>query len=110
MRPILNKWHPETKKLTYWFPLLFCLSLIGSIVLVSFNIVLPLYCILGYYTLAFVLVFFDTKSVTVAFSALIAITIQFFGYGFGFLKSTLLIGLLNKNPEETFPNLFFKKN
>ena len=30
VRPILNAWHPETIKLTYWFPSIFCLGLLRS--------------------------------------------------------------------------------
>ncbi|MBN4085547.1 glycosyltransferase, partial [Flavobacteriaceae bacterium AH-315-B10] len=30
VRPILNHWYPETKKITYWFPTLFSLGLIAS--------------------------------------------------------------------------------
>jgi len=37
-----------------------------------------------------------------------AILIQFFGYGYGFLKSTMAVSLLDKNPETHFPKLFFK--
>jgi len=33
VRPILNKWYPETKKVTYWFPTLFCLGFIVSVLL-----------------------------------------------------------------------------
>ena len=108
VRPILNKWHPSTKKVTYWFPTIFVLGIILSIILTSFNVMLPIYLILGYYMLAFSLALFQTKSIKVAFQSLIAITIQFFGYGIGFFKSTFYIGFLNRNPEKQFPHLFFK--
>ena len=32
-RPILNKWHPQSKRLTYWFPAVFSLGLMLSSVL-----------------------------------------------------------------------------
>ena len=32
-RPILNKWHPQSKRLTYWFPTFFTLGLLLSSVL-----------------------------------------------------------------------------
>jgi glycosyltransferase involved in cell wall biosynthesis len=41
VRPILNSWHPETSRLTYWFPSLFSLGFIVAI----------LFFILGYYGL-----------------------------------------------------------
>jgi len=38
---------------------------------------------------------------------LIAIVIQFFGYGYGFLKSTVKLIFSKKDIEEQFPDLFF---
>ncbi|MEJ6791413.1 MAG: glycosyltransferase [Lacinutrix sp.] len=108
VRPILNQWHPTTKKITYWFPSLFVLGLILSVLLTFLHIMLPLYVILGYYVVAFSVAVLQTKSITVAFQSVIALTIQFFGYGIGFLKSTFFIGLLKRNPEVQFPKLFFK--
>ncbi len=110
VRPILNKWHPETKKLTYWFPTIFILGLIGSIIFAGLNIYLPLYGVCFYYIIAFVSALLKTKNIIVAFQSLVAITIQFWGYGTGFLKSTIYIHVLNRAPEEAFPKLFFKDN
>ena len=31
VRPILNKWHPQSKKIAYWFPLVFVLGLVLSL-------------------------------------------------------------------------------
>jgi len=108
VRPILNKWHPETKKLTYWFPTIFSVGLITSAVLLVFNIKWPLLLFGLYYVLAFFLALFNTKSVIVALKVLIAITIQFFGYGLGFLKSTVYLTVSKQKPEFQFPELFFK--
>ncbi|AUC81910.1 glycosyltransferase family 2 protein [Lacinutrix sp. Bg11-31] len=108
VRPILNKWHPSTKKVTYWFPTVFVLSVVFSVLLSFINVLLPLYLILGYYGFAFITALLQTKNIVVAFQSLIAVTIQFFGYGIGFLKSTFFIGALNRNPEQQFPKLFFK--
>ncbi|TYA71502.1 glycosyltransferase [Seonamhaeicola marinus] len=108
VRPILNKWHPSTKKITYWFPTVFCFGflLALALLLVKFNWLL--YGYLLYFVLAFVLAIASTKSLVVALLAVPAICIQFFGYGYGFFKSTLFVGVFNKNPEEHFPKLFFK--
>jgi glycosyltransferase involved in cell wall biosynthesis len=107
VRPILNKWHPQTKKLTYWFPTLFCLGFIVSILLffVNFKWLLMFYII--YFVLAFIVALISTKNILVAANALVAIGVQFVGYGYGFLKSTILINVLDKIPEKQFPNLFF---
>ncbi len=108
VRPILNQWHPETRKITYWFPTVFSLGLIISIILLIFNITFPikLYCF--YFLLCFLLALASTKNLIVSISTLPTIIIQFFGYGYGFLKSTLILMFSNKNVEELFPNLFFK--
>jgi len=107
VRPILNQWHPKSKSLIYWFPTVFSLGLLVSIVLFVFNIKLPLYLFGSYFALAFMMALISNKSITVAFQALLAIGVQFFGYGYGFIKSTINLVILRKNPEEAFPQLFF---
>lgn len=108
VRPILNLWHPHTKRLTYWFPSVFSLGLIISIALffLGYKLFLGLYAC--YMLLAFSLAFASTFNLSVAIQSILAIFIQFFGYGYGFLKSTLAIQLLRKDPEKRFPKLFFK--
>ena len=107
VRPILNQWHPNSKSLVYWFPTLFSLGLIASIIVLAFNIVWPLYLYLFYFSIAFVSALVSNKSLIIAFQALIAILVQFVGYGYGFLKSTFNLVVLRRNPEKAFPNLFF---
>ncbi|WP_300021021.1 glycosyltransferase [uncultured Maribacter sp.] len=107
VRPILNKWHPETKKITYWFPTVFCLGLLGSIILAIAGFMEPLYFYSLYYLLLFIDALRKTSNLKVAFLSLVATAIQFFGYGYGFLKSTLYINFSSKKPEEIFPKLFF---
>ncbi len=106
-RPILNKWHKGSARLTYWFPTLFSLGLILALLL----LLIPWYLPIGLYALYFLIVFLDafrrTKSVSTAFTAIIAVLIQFLGYGYGFLKSTILVTFSNKSPEKLFPELFF---
>jgi len=110
VRPILNKWHPETVKLTYWFPSIFCIGLIIAIVLAGFGIIWPIAGYGFYFLLLFLDAFMKTKSLNVALLALFATGVQFFGYGFGFLKSTIFITFKKSSPEYIFPNLFFKTN
>jgi glycosyltransferase involved in cell wall biosynthesis len=106
VRTILNQWHPNSKSLVYWFPSLFSLGLLFSIVLLLFNIKIPLYLYAFYFLLAFILALISNKSMIVAFQALVAILIQFFGYGYGFLKVTFNLVILGKDPEKAFPKLF----
>lgn len=108
VRPILNEWHPNSKSIVYWFPTLFLLGLLISILLLIFDIRLPLYIYLFYLVLAFILALISTKSIIVATQSILAIIIQFLGYGYGFLKSTFALSVLRKKPKEAFPNLFFK--
>ncbi|MFV9551314.1 glycosyltransferase [Algibacter sp. PT7-4] len=108
VRPILNKWHPSTKKLTYWFPSVFIIGLLFSILLFVLGYKLFLFSYALYFVLAFVLALLSTKNIIVSVLTIPAILIQFFGYGYGFLKSTFAVSILNKTPETHFPKLFFK--
>lgn len=108
VRPILNQWHPNSKSLVYWFPTLFSLGLILSVLLLIFGIALPIYLYLSYLVLTFILALAANKSLAVAVMAILAVSIQFLGYGYGFIKSTFNLILLRKSPEEAFPHLFFK--
>jgi len=107
VRPILNNWHRKTAKITYWFPTLFCVGFFASIILMVYGIRVPILMFAFY----FALIFFDTllksKSLSVAFLSMISVSIQFAGYGYGFLKSTILINFSKRKPQELFPELFF---
>ena len=107
VRPILNKWHPGTAKITYWFPALFCLGFIVAMLLLAIKLVLPLVLYAVYFMLVFVDSLVKNKSLSVAFLSIIAVCIQFFGYGLGFIKSTFWINFSSKKPQELFPKLFF---
>ena len=108
VRPILNHWHPQTAKPTYWFPTLFSLGLLGSVIffILGFEWWLALYGI--YFVLFFLMSLFTTNDLIVAILSIIAVVIQMFGYGWGYLKSWFLTTLLKKNPENSFPELFFE--
>ncbi len=108
VRPILNAWHPNSQRLTYWFPTLFSLGLLSSVILSVFGIIWPLLLYGVYMILAFFIALLSTKNLVVAVQSILAICIQFFGYGYGFLKSTILVSVLKRKPEVQFPKLFFK--
>jgi hypothetical protein len=110
VRPILNKWHPSSKKITYWFPTLFSLGFIIAVFLLAFQVKLFIILYGLYFVLAFLIALYSTKNVLVSLLSLVAISIQFFGYGYGFLKSTLAVEVFKRNPETHFPNLFFKSS
>lgn len=108
VRPILNFWYPETRRLAYWFPSFFSLGLVTAFVLSiwGFHYLAVVYGL--YFLVAFVLALVGSKNISVAFQAMVAILVQFMGYGFGFFRSTILIEVFGKNPEKQFPHLFFK--
>ncbi|MUU76853.1 glycosyltransferase [Winogradskyella endarachnes] len=107
VRPILNQWHPKSKSIIYWFPSVFSLGLLVSLLLMLVNFYLPIYLYSLYFLLAFVLALVSNKNIVIAVQALLAIIIQFFGYGVGFLVATFRIIILRENPKEAFPKLFF---
>ena len=108
VRPILTKWHPTTAKITFWLPSLFVLfslcSIIGT-VLLHWVVGLPL---LGYILLLLIDSSVRNKSIYIGILSMIAVFVQFFGYGLAFLKSTFLVRILNKDEQKQFPKLFFK--
>jgi glycosyltransferase involved in cell wall biosynthesis len=110
VRPILNQWYPKTSKPTYWFPTLFCLGLVTAIILFVIGINLPLWLFGCYFVLIFCDSLLKNRSLAVALLSLVSVCIQFFGYGYGFLISTIKLALSRKEPQDIFPNLFFKTN
>ena len=108
VRPILNKWHPHTKKITYWVPLFFSLGVITSFALFYFGFSMPLKAYAFYFTLCFFLALINARNIVVAIWSIPAVLLQFFGYGYGFLKAMLKLNSSNKSVEEVFPELFFK--
>lgn len=107
-RVMLNKWHKGTGKLTYWFPTVFCAGfMLSLIVSPRFLVLLAVFSL--YILLIFIHALIKNRSIPVAIYALVAVFVQFFSYGWGFLKSQIQINILGKKPEEAFPGFFFKR-
>ncbi|MCM8570645.1 glycosyltransferase [Gramella jeungdoensis] len=110
VRPILNKWHPGSAKITYWFPSLFILGLLFAVAMAAAG---ELFYI-GIYLIYFLIIGIDAalkyKSIYIGILAIRAVIVQFSGYGFGFLNSTIKLQIMNRQPQKEFPQLFFKKN
>jgi glycosyltransferase involved in cell wall biosynthesis len=108
VRPILNKWHEKSARITFWFPTFFMLGLLFALI----ALYLPWYWPLGTYGLYFLLLLIDawirSGSLEIGLLALPAVLIQFTGYGYGFLKSNILVNFSKKKPRELFPELFFE--
>jgi hypothetical protein len=107
-RPILNSWYPQHNKLTFFFPTVFIIGFFFSITLLIFNQDLLLKLYLIYFVVLFLLSTYQNKSFKIGYLSIIAVWKQFYGYGFGFLKSYIKIIILKQNPKEAFPELFFK--
>ncbi|MGB5981122.1 MAG: glycosyltransferase [Nonlabens sp.] len=107
VRVILNKWHPSTRKLTFWFPALFILGLSASIIAAIWMTQFFLMMYICYFLIIFVDSSFK-NSLKVGLYSVYAILVQFFGYGKGFLISFTTLRILNKNERIAFPHLFFR--
>ncbi|PKP24141.1 MAG: glycosyl transferase family 2 [Bacteroidetes bacterium HGW-Bacteroidetes-2] len=107
VRPILSSWHPESAKITFWFPSFFVLFFFFSIFCLFFGF-WQFILILGVY---FLLIFIDSSrannNIKIGLLSVKAICFQFLGYGLAFLKSTFFIRFLKQDPKRKFPELFF---
>ena len=108
VRPILNSLYPSSSKITFWFPSLFMIFTITALVLIFFKI-WYLLAVLGIYLF---IIGIDSsvknKNIKIGLLSIFALFIQFFGYGWSFLKSSFYVGILKKDPKKQFPNLYFK--
>ena len=108
VRPILNSWFPKYNKLTYFFPTVFILGFYFSLLLMLFGIFSFTTLYIIYFLAILLFATAETKSFKIGLYSVLAVFKQMQGYGLGFMKSYWNIIVLKKNPEETFPNLFFK--
>lgn len=106
-RPILNRWHPSSAKLTFWLPSLFVLFVLLSLVLGIFNNPIFLFPLAIYCVIIFIDSSFRNKSIYIGLLTLFAVFVQFFGYGLAFAKSSWFITVLKKDPRKQFPYMFF---
>ena len=108
-RPILNTWYPKYNKITFFFPTVFMLGFVVSLLVLIIGNPIFIYLYGLYFVLLFIAAIVSNKSFKIGILSLIAVIIQFYGYGIGFLKSFLLVQTLKRKPQEVFPELFFKK-
>ncbi|GAA3517499.1 glycosyltransferase [Aquimarina addita] len=109
VRPILNLWHPATAKITYWFPTLFLIYVIFSMVTAFFGYWFFMAILMLYLFIILIGATISYQSISIGIYAIVAVLIQFYGYGSGFLKSYYYIHWLKKVPEQQFKHLFFSK-
>ncbi|NNF74774.1 MAG: glycosyltransferase [Flavobacteriaceae bacterium] len=108
VRAILNRWHPKTKRLFYWFPTLFIFGLLFALILwvLGFKILITLYGV--FFSMVFIGAWSSNRNILVGLLAIVAVIVQFSGYGLGFLTSQIKLIFMTGSEEEIFPNLFFK--
>ena len=105
-RPILSRIHPGSGRVTYWFPSVFTLGFIGSVVLFFFDYKVPA-MLFGLYFLAVSTdSYVKNKRFMAALLSMFAVFVQFFGYGTGFLRSVIRLYLQGKSTKEAFPKMF----
>lgn len=109
-RPILNQRHPKYVKFSFAFPTFFLLGYVLGFLeffLWKRGLILGFY---GFYT--FLILFhalYKTRNISIAAMAIMAAYIQLFSYGYGFLKSWVLLNVFQKKPQEAFPAHFHKE-
>lgn len=107
VRPILNKWHPDSEKITYWFPTLFMLGVILSIILAILGYPFMYLIVLIYLFAIMVHSTLKNNSGKIGILSVFATLVQFYGYGIGFLQSTIAIKWRGALPRKRYPHLFF---
>lgn len=109
VRPILNSWHPETAKLTYWFPTVFLLGSLFSVIMAIIGYPIFILFYIAYLMIILLGATWTYTSLGIGIRSVIAVLIQFYGYGKGFLESYVYVHILKRKPEEQFTKLFFLK-
>ncbi|MFZ2283803.1 MAG: glycosyltransferase [Lutibacter sp.] len=85
-RPFLNRKYPDTAKITYWFPTLFMVFLLASLVFLFIGFKLPAGLFAIYFAALFLDSFIKNKKISLAALSIVTTLIQFTGYGLGFLR------------------------
>lgn len=108
-RPILNQRHPDYVKISFAFPSLFLLGYILGFIeyfILRKGIILAFY---GFYTFVICIhAMVVTRNIAIGAMAVMSTYIQMFSYGYGFLKSWILLNVFRKKPEDAFPTHFYK--
>ena len=105
-RPILNRMHPGTSKFTYILPSLFLVGLLVAIVLAFFGFPFLLIPFAAYLLAVFVDSTRQNGNPLVGLLSCVAVLVQFFGYGSGYLRSEYRMRIQGKSNKEAFPGMF----
>ena len=109
-RPLLDSWHPASKKLLFALPTVFFLGAVLSCALLLLDFPYGMYAYGLYALTVFIHALVSERSPLVAIQGVYAVFVQLFGYGWGFLKSKFLLTFKKESPERLLPELFrFKR-
>ncbi len=106
-RPILNQRHPKYKKITFWFPTVFSLGLVFALICIALYfsgcnkilLLIPAFGYLVYFFLIFIFSVMENQKLKVGFLTIVTTFIQFISYGFGFIKSWILLNIFKMKAE-----------
>lgn len=105
-RPVLNRIHPNTWKISYWLPSLFLLGLVAGLVLLYFGFPYLILIFLVYFAAVAVDATSRNRNLWVGLLSCWAVFLQFTGYGMGFLRSAYRMHIQRKSNQEAFPGMF----
>ncbi|MBL4744855.1 MAG: glycosyltransferase [Flavobacteriaceae bacterium] len=88
-RPFLNKKFPTSAKITYWFPTVFILLFLVSLLGYALGDTFLISCFGVYFCMLFIDCMFRYKNIFIATLCCVTTWVQFAGYGLGFLKAQL---------------------
>ena len=110
VRPILTEWHPDSNKLTFWFPAVFSMGMFLAVLLLVFNLQFLVYAYFVYFLIIMLDSSIRNRNLQIGVFSIWASLIQFSAYGLGFCRSTYYIRIKKEDPEKRFPQLFFKND
>jgi glycosyltransferase involved in cell wall biosynthesis len=101
--------HPQSLKLTHFFPAAFVLASIMAVgVFIFYRIPFFLFCFAVYLFLIFADASLKSKSMYIGVLALVATCVQMFAYGLGFIKAFIKRIILGKKEFSAFERNFYK--
>lgn len=105
-RPILSKMHPGSAKISYWFPSLFIIGLVVSVMMAYTISVLGVLIYACYFASIGIDAWRKNKSASVGFLSMITSFTQFLGYGLGFIRTSFRLFIQRKELKDAFPAMF----
>ncbi|HUH52089.1 MAG TPA: glycosyltransferase [Flavobacterium sp.] len=106
-RAILNFWHPSHVKFTFFIPTAFLFSFLCSVLFLFFEISLFFNFFVIYFLACFFAATFANRNARIGLLSVLAVMIQLYGYGTGFLNGFYKIEIKKGQPKQVLPEMFF---